>query len=435
MKKFFIFIITLLAETLASLLLVMFFFGIFLVILDMQFPSGTVFGSIVLRESSLTTDAEKAQERTLKLSRGNKEAGIGDSSSLAASLTKKHNTVKSKRASSIAWRNAREGMSLYDHDAIQTNKQSSARIEFDKESFIDMRENSLIIIRELKEDLLNNEKRSFLVVADGEFRGRFISSKENPVYIELETPNAVARIKTTSSKTGAVDFKVKVNPDETSTFVVFDGTAEIEAQGKKVELTANQTTSIGINSAPAAPRNLPKQVKLNAPEERGTFTYRKLTPKITFSWDNLPDTAGYYFMVASDPSFYKILIEERVFTNSFTLGNLKAGDYFWRVCSLAGKNADVYSNTRAIKVSQDTSPPILAIVFPDAVVNLPTAPLYGKTDPDTKIYIDGNQINVEADGSFSYDLELKTGVNSIVVEAVDPVGNITYKTKRITRKL
>jgi hypothetical protein len=140
-------------------------------------------------------------------------------------------------------------------------------------------------------------------------------------------------------------------------------------------------------------------------------------------------------MLASDPSFYKTLVEEKVYTNSFSLGNLKAGDYFWRVSSLTGKDVDIYSSTRVITVRQDTAPPILSVDFPASVTNLSTASLSGKTEPGTKVYIDNSPIEVGVDGSFAFDLRLKKGVNSVVVEAVDSVGNITYKTKRITRKL
>ena len=298
-----------------------------------------------------------------------------------------------------------------------------------------MRENSLIIIKKLETDLIKNEMRSFLVVADGEFRGRFLSSDDAPVYLEIETPNSVARIKTVPAEPGVLDFKIKINPDQTSSFVVYEGKAEIEGDSGIVELLANQMTTVGIDGKPGTPESLPDPVKLRSPDNSRIFAYRKLPPKITFAWRPLPDPGGYFFQLSHDPAFYEALFEEITDRNSFDIGSLKNGVYYWRVASLAGKDADVFSRTRTVVVERDTAPPELAVEFPADIVQSDSVVLSGRCESGSSLYINNQQVSVDNEGNFAYDLKLNHGINVIVVEAADLAGNTTYKTKLINRKL
>lgn len=414
--------------------LVVVFSGTFLGFINQLFPAGVLMSSIFTESLALLPPAPYEPGRRIRLFHANREASFSPESS-AASLEKMKNVVKGKRANGIAWKNARQGMALYDHDALQTYRKSTARIRFDPENTIDMKENSLVVIRKLEKDFIFKEKRAFIVVADGEFRGKFFSTPDKPVFVQLETPTAVARINPSHSSAGPVDLKVKINPDSSSTFIVYTGQAEIEAQGRKVTLSRRQKAYVGVTKTPIGPLDLAAPIDLYAPDDEKTFLYSKLPPAITFSWHKSPVAGGYFLEISKEPKFDGNVLETSTLENSFTLGNLQAGTYYWRVSSLAGRDDEIFSDARSVNIRQDTAPPSLEVNFPKGdIVGTSLITISGQTDPDATLYIINKQVELSESGAFSYELTLKEGINVVVVEAIDEVGNVAYKTRYINSK-
>ncbi len=75
--------------------------------------------------------------RKLMLSQGDQETDLG-ARKLAATIARIHKTLKSRRAEAVTWTSAKEGMSLYDRDVVQTMNQSSALIQFSEGSALQM---------------------------------------------------------------------------------------------------------------------------------------------------------------------------------------------------------------------------------------------------------------------------------------------------------
>lgn len=422
-------------ETLVSVLIVLAFFSVFLTVLNVLFPVGSglkaMMGTEGYGSKSFLTEISA---RDLLLTRGNVAGNFVNREDVAAVITMTRNEVKSKRASSIAWRTAEAGMQLFDYDSVQTFVKSAAVIKFDEDSFLRVGASSLVIIKRLEQDFLFHEKRSFVVVADGEFEGKFFGSKQAPVYIEVETPNAVARIRTRKVEEGPAEFKVSVNPDESSIFTVFNGTAVVEAQEKHVKLEENQRTFVGLDAAPSLPRDLPDPVMLVAPVDSNTYYYRDLPPKIMFRWKELPGSDGYRFIMAGDPFFENVVVDERLSRNSFTLGNLKEGTYFWRVSTFEGWEEGVFSKTRKIEVIQDRKPPILTVEYPPDTVYEDKYVMKGITEPGTRIFVAGSPVTTSDSGIFQHVMNFQRGVNVVVVEAMDKAGNVTYSSKLVNGK-
>ncbi len=421
-------------EAVMSVLIVLVFFSVFLTVLNVLFPVGEGLKAMINRDPAGIEGISEKSARDLLLARGNTEADLLNTRGVAAVISMTRKTVKSKRSSSVVWRNAERGMPLFEYDAIQTFKRSAAVIKFDEDSYLRMGPNSLIIIKRLEEDFLFREKRSFLVVADGEFQGKFFGSKDKPVYVEIATPNGVARIRTRDIKDGPAEFKVSINPDKSSTFTVYNGTAVVEAEGEKVRLEANQRTLVEIGGIPADPRDLPKPVKLVLPLDSNQYYYRDLPPKIVFKWKARPGVHGYSFVLAGDPFFENILVDERVSESTFALGNLKKGNYFWRVSTIEGWSEGIYSETRKIEVVHDGEPPVLNVLYPADTVYEKNFVLKGMTEPGARIFVEGIPLKTSGSGSFKYAMNLQHGINVIVVEAVDKAGNVTYSSKMVNGK-
>jgi mannose-6-phosphate isomerase-like protein (cupin superfamily) len=392
------------------------------------FPSGTGLRDIGNRKGSLEHGADNA-DRSLLLAHGDEKAGLIDTESVAV-LTSMNKKVKSKRAGSIAWSKAKKGMPLYDQDAVQTLGGSTAVIRMDEGNSLRMGNNSLIIIRKVEEDKIFGEKRSFVVVMDGELKGKFSGNE----YVEVTTPSAVAKIKNIEGSGKQSEFRIRVNPDKSSTFAVIKGSAKITAKGKTVELKHNQMTTVDLKKSPSMPISLPQPVKLVKPEGGELFYYRDLPPSILFTWNDKKNVDGYHFMIARDSNFEDVVYDERLLENKFSLGNLKNGSYYWRVSAVKNRGDGIFSDAREIQVARDIDPPELNIVSLPQTVYEDRFTVQGSTEQGVDLYVGGAPVHISPTGSFEYELLLEHGLNVFVVEAVDSVGNVAYFSQLINSK-
>lgn len=420
------------AEMAATLTLVLIFFSLILGILNLAFPTGK--GLNIFTGGEVLYSPVKSV-RELLLSRGGVEGGLDDNRAVAAVLTNIENKVKNRRANRIIWKNASKGMNLYSHDAIQTFSYSSAVISFDEKNQIELGNNSLIVIRSMEKDLLFNEKRSFMVMVDGELRGRIVASGDESVHLVIATPSAVTRIKTRKQSDGIAEFRMKISPDKSSSITMLHGVAEVMAQGEKVIIGTNETSFVAIDSPPLVLTSALKPVKLISPDYSRNFYYRDLPPKVKFTWEAMHGAREYRFVLARDASFRDVILDEYTVTTEFGYGNLKSGNYFWRVNAVDSVQEGPYSMTRAVTIISDSEPPPLSVKIPSNSVKEKNLTMSGLTEPLSRVFIMGEEISVEGDGAFNTRLALSPGINVIVVEAVDMAGNVTYSSHLITRKL
>ncbi len=416
-------------EIIAVMLTVLLFYALVLSVMGIMFPTGTSLKDKA-KQRGTGGSAVKKTDRNLLLARGENESGLMDSVSAPAFLKSMNNRVKSKRADTIVWEKAEGGMPLYDRDAVQTFGNSSAVIQMEEGNTLKMGESSLIIIRKVEKDIFFGKKRSFIVVMDGELKGKM----EKAEYVEVTTPSAVARIETKGRDGKQSEFSIRVNPDKSSSIAVLNGSAQISAKGKTVELQPNQMTVVDLNSEPSQPRALPEAVQLNYPKEKEDFYYRDLPPLILFTWQKNKKADGYHFEIAHDMSFENVLYNEQVSKNNFSLGNLKKGAYYWRVSAVEGKGEGIFSSPRQIRVTQDIEPPELIIEQLPEVVNTDRFTIYGSTEQGADIFIDGAPVRISDTGTFEYEIPLEYGLNVLVVEAVDRVGNVAYFSQHVNGK-
>ena len=414
----------------AILLVLVFFLGLFKA-LNMFFPFGT---SLQMMAADSYGGSDTEDRRRFSMAQGRNDLDFSKTGEWAAVLERIDNKVKSKRSDGIVWRRAKKGMDLFDRDAVQTQKKSSATIRFDDENYLVMAENSLVIIQRKEEDLLFREKRSFMVVVDGELKGNISGAGENSVYLEITTPGATTRIKAKDEKSAA-EFKINVKKDRSSVVTVYAGTAEVEAQGEKVMVAANQSSRVFFNEVPEKPVELPAVVKLVSPIDSGNYVYQSLPPKIWFRWKKNKLAAGYHVMIAKDPLFAQVILNDNLKENYFVHGNLKKGNYYWRVSGQAEGGEGAFSRTRKISVVQDRIKPNLSVEMPPETVYSNEFLLKGKVEHSAHVFVDNKRISVNSTGDFTYGLQLESGINVIVVEAIDAAGNVSFKAKLVNCKI
>lgn len=373
--------------------------------------------------------------RSLWVSSGGSDSGLNNrAGDHVATLDRIRNDVRSKKANAIAWQTAFKDQELYDRDSIQTFKRSSAVIKFDADNEIELGADSLIIIKRLESDLIWPEKRTFMVMVDGELRGKIKATGSSPLFVEIETPNAVANVQSLHGGEG-VDFKITVDSEASSSITVYEGLATIMGAGQSVEINANQTTLVTGDNVPAIPEALPEKVRLTAPKDNKQYIYRELPPKVKFSWATDEHADIYRFTLAKDAEFRDIVHEQDTKGTRFVHGNLKQGHYFWRVVGINKNGGEgLPSEVMRIQLKQDLTPPQLTYVVPEAAHSQNNFVLEGRAELGAEVFIGGEKVEVDESGKFSYDMELKPGVNIIVIEAVDAAGNVTYQSETVHGK-
>lgn len=415
-----------LIEVLATILIVLGFFALFITLLTRLFVPGTSLQQML--QKSNVTEAEQSGEtgRDAILDAGGREGNLGDAIRSAAVLSFARNEVKSKRADSIAWGPAKRGMSLYNRDAIQTFQNSFAQISMDKKNSFTLQSNSLVIIKRVEKDPFLNEQHSAMVVLEGELRGK-IGSGDNPLNLEVTTPSAVATMKGSTSPGKKTDFKVSTNRDQSSSFVVYKGQAEVVAHGKIVMIPENTGLTVKPGEAPGALVPLPAAPAQMSPADKGIFYYRDLPPRVYFSWASVPGVDAFHFQLAHDSAFKEIILDKKISKTEFIHGNLKKGIYYWRVSSIREGCESRYSNTKSLEIIQDMVPPLLEVRFPEGPFYEDHFVLAGRTEPGAHLFLSGKQVDISGTGTFSHDVKIKKGVNLITVEAVDAAGNVAYR--------
>ncbi|MBP2688881.1 MAG: hypothetical protein H6Q83_1068 [Deltaproteobacteria bacterium] len=417
-------------KTAAEVALVALFFLVFLFLLNFLFPSGTGLRSLIRGGDTEDLGAERTEKKYGPLLQGDSAPGTVP---IAGYVSMTQNNVQSRQADAVVWKPAATGMPLHIRDAVQTAPNSSASIRVGGTGTIDLGEKSLVILQRMEKDLVRREKRSFLLMVDGELRGRIEGTREYPVAVNVASGGGVGRIVSRGGNEEAADFRVTVNPDRTTTYSVFQGTAEVEGTGRTVTVGSNQYTIVGPSAPPTSPAALPAAPAPAGPADGAEYVFRSLPPQVLFSWTDGEPAEAYRITLARDPGFRSRLVDEWVAKPSFTHGNLAAGTYYWRVSAKRGSIESGYLKTRSVRLVQSAVPPVLrAEVLP--VPNGDRALVRGVTAPGASLLVAGKAVVPGEKGEFDCFVPLERGINRIVVESSDTAGNTAYGSLRVVGK-
>ncbi|WP_455221626.1 hypothetical protein [Kaarinaea lacus] len=413
------------------LVLVLCAFLLLMGFLNLVFPLGTPLRYIVDEQKLLAgTDHLFSGEPVLAVEYNGQSEALSADTEIAANLATVYRTVKRKAANTISWMRAKSGMNLYSRDAIQTFDKSSALIRFDEENYIDLGENSLVIIKRMNDDPLLREKLTRILVFAGELRGKISATSRKRMQMEIRSRNAVTKVMS-AQKDKATIFKYKINPDKTSTVTVIEGQAVIVDKDKKVNINKSEAYTITPGDTPSELQEPPGIVNPVMPKNNASFFFNELPPEVKFVWSKQANVDTYTVQVARDAQFKDVISNEKVKSTYLMHGNLKQGTYYWRVRAQNGWVDGDFSEARIFKVIQDDQPPELRVDMPPDTSWKKIFSITGQTEPGIRLFINNKLVKVNSDGSFQYRLELERGSNTVVVEAVDTAGNSSYQSKLV----
>lgn len=407
-------------ETVTSVAVALLFFLIFICILNLIFPVSTGGGMSAAEFRKLI-----ARDRT-----GEVAASPASGAQPAAALTVIHREVKTRRAADIAWSAALAGARLGDGDAVQTNREGSAQIDFGESQRFQLGQSSLLVVRQRAESPSGSEDQPSLIVMAGELFGTVTADAgagggAKPVSVVAS--GSTARFVSGPGKEAA-RFRVVVGPDRSSTLAVFAGAAEVSAGNRTVRVQANQAVTLDSTRGISAPEVLLTSPLLRDPADGAVYTYRELPPRIRLAWSG-PPVAAYRVLVGRDRNFARVVLDQRVESTTLLCGSLSEGAYFWTVTVASDAAASGAAATRRFTLVRDQEPPALEVTFPSAALAVGTCTITGVTEPGTRVFVAGHRVQVDAGGRFQHELRLDRGANVILVEAIDPAGNPSYRSQ------
>ncbi|WP_026843267.1 hypothetical protein [Citrifermentans bremense] len=387
-------------ETVGSLLLVLALYWLFMVFLYALFPSGTPLKEML---------ANRAEELPVKDGAGRRPE---------AALKSLVRDVRFRRGNSVAWEGAREGMLLYNNDAVQTFDRSGATLSFAPSDRLTVGSNSLVLVTRLNEKV-EGEPRAYRVQVEGELRGSL--SNEKRLRLEIATAGHLARV-----ASGAARFRVTPNGNASS-LAVYAGEVRVQGRDGMVRVPAYHGITLrkGVAAGPAVP--LPEAPSLES--DKLLYRFRLLPPKVRFSWSG--KAGEYHFQLARDPRFKSLVLDKKLAAPELVTGTLDAGSYFWRVSGVMEAREGFFSRTGRCDLLQLLKPPELKVDFPPESAAAGNFTLTGNVEPGARVFVNGVEVSGAGDRAFAHDLKLKSGVNLIRVEAVDQAGNASYASRVI----
>jgi len=161
----------------------------------------------------------------------------------AAKLVYFLNDVLYRRTGDSDWSSAAMKMDLFKNDTIRTKVDARADVKFYSGELLSLYANSIAVLRPPGKKNVDVELKA------GEMRG-----------LRSRVVTASARI---TPKTKDTEFGARVKEDLTTLVQVYKGKADVEAQGKTVEVREGFASEVKLDMPPSAPVELPPSLEFD----------------------------------------------------------------------------------------------------------------------------------------------------------------------------
>ena len=357
---------------------------------------------------------------------------------LVATLAAPDAGVKVRAAGEAEWQEARASMPLRENDAVRTFESSTAQLSFTNGDTLEIGQNTLFIVKPLRR--LDSGDEIAVAALPGEVADKLAGqpAAEQARSILQEAARREVTIRPVREGGTKASVAVRSLPDHSTGVEAIQGTLKVQgAKGKEVTLKEKMATRVDAQGAVAAPRARLAAPSLVSPSDDATYTFQRKIPRVDLKWAQVERATEYSIVLSNDPRFKRVFADEKVKGTSFTVTNLPAGTYYWRVRAKDGEGfMGGYSATRSLKAVYDDAPPQLAILSPAEMFISPTpsVEIKGRTERAARVKVNGAKVSVGSDGTFAHALTLKEGANLVTIEAIDAAGNSAYGRRVVTYK-
>ena len=325
-------------------------------------------------------------------------------------------TVTKKALGTFNWKASAVPDHLNQNDLVRTAARSSAEITFIDETLVNVSADSLITIENVSEDPTTHQRRVAWTVSSGE------------VAFERRADGGEAIITTPTLRTKVRDkasASIRVDEAGESDLRIFSGRGTVTTRtGQQVELQANEGLKVNAEGVAGEKLKLPSAPALAAPPVRATT---KLRP--TLRWRAVPEAVEYRVVVARDPRFNQpVWVKAGVRGTRIETARLETGTHYWRVAATGeGGGEGPYSTGRSFDVARGAGP---GLIIDSLEARGNVVQIKGRTQPGVELTVNGQPLQLEADGSFEEFITLlQPGTQVLVLLATDQDG-ISSEVKR-----
>ena len=354
-----------------------------------------------------------------------------------ARITAVVGAVRVKPNEQEIWNDAALSDLLHVGDVVQTEPVSAAEISFDAGSTVRVRPDSIVYLGGSAE----------LSTAAWRVESGRVNFSVGDNVTQIVTPT----VTTTAQRnaTGNID----VGVDGETGVKVFTGQAEVATQqGQVITLGENEALQVDAQGLAGEKQELPPPPRLLSPALKATLPFTS-PPEATaeLAWEAVVNGDTYhvaldYNVVQANLLLSATLDEPGVRDTHHELQGLDVGRYFWRVAAVNEAGLEgAFSRVSFFSVEPLPEPePEVADAQPD--LGLPVLSLeaieavgagvlhvHGRAQPGSTVTVDGYEITIRSDGSFS-EYVRRTGQAEVVVQATGPGGESTEHARPVPRR-
>ncbi len=345
----------------------------------------------------------------------------------AARFTTLEGSVKVKPVGTFEWVSADRNTVLKKSDLVRTAAGSAAEIQFFDGTLVHVRPDSLITIEETTEDPSTKARKIAWHISSGEVNFQTVRRNVPGSSTEVSTPKLRGQV---GELTNAA---VRVAETGDSNFRLFQGETQIiTSAGQKLALQANEAVKVDASGKPAAKVALPGLPVLLAPAHQAEITYANAAKATTLLvWKGVPEAAAYHVMVDYSAYFNRPFVDSKHQGTSVELRSLDVGKYYWRVAAVDRNNVEgSFSDFARFTIASSEGggrgegpPPPLQIEAIDLRQDI--LQVKGKTEPGAGVTVNGQRLDVGADGTFNEFIKLeKAGRQDVVIRAAGLNGGV-----------
>jgi hypothetical protein len=338
-------------------------------------------------------------------------------------------SVHVKRAGTLEWRAATPAVVLRQNDLVRTGSGATAEILFADGMHISVRPDTLITIVESSQNPVSRQQRTALAVQSGEANFQTAARAGSTT---ISTPT----LRTSAGRDTAGNIQVAESGETGLRIFKGEGRAETSS-GQKIALGANQGVKVDAAGAAGPTVDLPTVPLLTAPPNRTEIAYEDLPGSVTLLvWNAVLGASGYRVMVDYGPTFARPLYDRQGHRpTQLEVRGLEAASYYWKVAAIDARGSEgSFSDTWRFTLA--SAPPSAAptpLVFEAAELKGNVLHLRGRTEPGATLTLNGEHLEVQADGSFNEFVTFGGDAGStVVLRAATPKGGVVEERRRVT---
>jgi hypothetical protein len=340
----------------------------------------------------------------------------------AAQFISLQGSVEYRRGEAGSWEEARIRVPLRVGDYVRTFDGSSAEIVFSDGTLYSVRSNTQFIVSRGGGEQAIQMEFGWVDLNT--------ASRTN----QVKTPGAVARVRQDSE--AFVSFDKDSNRGR---FGAFRGGMELATQGGQTRQVNELEQVIQTGGLLSQPQRLPGRPDPLTPDDNAELDLAQVQ-SLVLSWGPVPSSTRYALQVSRSHLFVDNLISvENRQRPRATLGLRGEGTFYWRVAAFDRAGAQgpwskpLKFRVAAVKAGsgeRTRTPPDLEL---DDVKSYGSIFIVaGHSDPGSQVEINGEQVNIGVDGSFTKTVQLtKEGWSFIEIRARDRWGNETLRRRRV----